>query len=408
MVSPLFGFATGALTKYLSDEDASDKLYGNIIDGAAAKYFNVTKPNEDSERKRLENIRNGIIGEYGLNVADIMDSKGYFTTARDLEDAKGLVDKYIQKFGETPVSFRKKIDIFAEEKPEEFKKAFGMTPAVSRITQLKNKEQHVIDTLKDTPSVRDLIVGTKQTGISGALFGGRVTPSGVIPGRERLEQALEVEAPAITTPTVSPEEMFGLQVATPKFSSNNLNKEIATQLQITAIKDPNDPTGSTVLLQPEAQRSAEVNAVKAVALDFMKMPGYKTIEGTGNETLAVQAATKYIQDNVEIPMQQNFKNYRKTSKGWEQIKGAATSISDGLVNRANAYAVEAGGGKESLQKFEKIVEYIVNKELSKLSDNPSAVKYYISLIPESIKSEKGDLLKKAVQLAYNLDLTKAR
>ena len=43
MVSPLFGFATGALTKYLSDEDESDKLYGSIIDGASAKYFNVTK-----------------------------------------------------------------------------------------------------------------------------------------------------------------------------------------------------------------------------------------------------------------------------------------------------------------------------------------------------------------------------
>ena len=402
MVSPLFGFATGALTKYLSDEDESDKLYGSIIDGTSAKYFNVTKPNEEAERKKLENIRNGIIGEYGINVADIMDSKGYFTTARDLEDAKKLVSNYIQNFGEDPVSFRKKIDTYAKEKPAEFKKAFGMTPAVSRITQLKNKEEHVSNELKNTPALRDLIIGTKPTGIGGTLFGDRVKPSDVIPGRERLEQALEVEAPAITTPSMPPEEMFGLQIATPKFSTNNLNKEVGTRLAISA---PMDAYGN-ITLAPEAQRLPEVNAVKDAAVSFMRQPGFRTIEGAGNETLAVQAATKYVQDNIEMPMQQNFTNYRKTVKGFDTVKGAATTISASLVNKANTYAVETGN--ESLADFERIVQYIVNNELSKISDQPSAVKYYISLIPENVQSKEGVSLKRAVQVAYNLDLAKAR
>lgn len=401
MVSPLFGFAAGALSKYLADEDESDNLAAKIIDGVSSKYFNVTKPNADAELKKLQAVRQGIVGEYGQNVADVFDSKGFFSSG-NLTTAKSLIDDYLKKYGESDKSFRSKIDTFAKDKPAEFKKAFGMTPTVSRITQLKDRDQHVSELFKNTPNVRDLLISPKapKEGVRGMLFGDRVTPSGSIEARGRLEQALEVEAPEVSVPTAPPEEMFGLQVATPRFSSNNLNKEVGSRLAINA---PMDQYGN-ITLQPEAQRLPEVNAVKDAAIQFMKQPGFRTAEGTGNETLAVQAATKYIQQNVEMPMQQNFTGFRKTVRGFETVKGQAVGISSGLTNKANTYAVETGN--ESLSNFERVVQYIVNNELSKLADNPSAIKYYISLIPEDVKSPKGTTLKQAVQTAYNLDLAK--
>lgn len=397
------GLLTGALTKYLEDEDASDRLAANIIDGASNKYFNVTKPNADAEIKKISAVREAIVGEYGQNVADTFDSKGFFQKG-DLVTTKNLIDNYLQKFGETDVSYKKKVDKFAKDNPEEFKRSFGITPTASRITQLQDRDQHVQSLFKDRSNIRDLLIapGTKQKGISGLLFGDRIDPSQQIQARARLEGALDVEAPSVSMPTAAPEEMFGLQVATPRFSTNNLNKEVGTRLAINA---PMDQYGN-ITLQPEAQRLPEVNAVKDAAVNFMKQPGFRTAEGTGNETLAVQAATKYIQDNVEIPMQQNFTGYRKTVKGFETVKGAATGVAPGLTNKANAYAIETGD--ESLSNFDRVVQYIVNNELSKLVDNPSAIKYYISLIPESVKSPEGVSLKQAVQIAYNLDLSKAR
>ena len=44
MVSPLISALLGAGEQYMADEDASDKLKGDIIDGVSKKYFDVELP----------------------------------------------------------------------------------------------------------------------------------------------------------------------------------------------------------------------------------------------------------------------------------------------------------------------------------------------------------------------------
>ena len=41
MVSPLISALLGAGEQYMADEDASDKLKGDIIDGVSKKYFEI-------------------------------------------------------------------------------------------------------------------------------------------------------------------------------------------------------------------------------------------------------------------------------------------------------------------------------------------------------------------------------
>ena len=51
MVSPLISALLGAGEQYMADEDASDELKGNIIDGVSKKYFDVDNNKDGDEEE---------------------------------------------------------------------------------------------------------------------------------------------------------------------------------------------------------------------------------------------------------------------------------------------------------------------------------------------------------------------
>ena len=54
MVSPLVPFLTGATAQFLADEDASDRLKGDIIDGVSSQIYEVEIP---EAQKQINNIK---------------------------------------------------------------------------------------------------------------------------------------------------------------------------------------------------------------------------------------------------------------------------------------------------------------------------------------------------------------
>ena len=52
------GLLSGALTQYLTDEDASDRLKGQIVDATARKLFEVEIQNAKKEINKIRNVKN--------------------------------------------------------------------------------------------------------------------------------------------------------------------------------------------------------------------------------------------------------------------------------------------------------------------------------------------------------------
>ena len=57
MADFLVPFLTGGITQYLSDEDASDKLKGNIIDNVSKKLYDEEIPQAEKEIRQTYRSR---------------------------------------------------------------------------------------------------------------------------------------------------------------------------------------------------------------------------------------------------------------------------------------------------------------------------------------------------------------
>lgn len=211
MVSPLVGFLSGAATQYLADEDASDKLKGNIIDAVSRKLYEVELPTEEKALKNMKFVKDSITTEYGKATADVFDNLGFFQSG-DIDDARKAIDKYLEKYNITGKDLRNKVENLLNKDPKKYESLFSKTLTGGRETALKDRKELVSNLFKDRSNIRDLLVtpGAPTEGIRGALFGDRLTPSGVIPARGRLEQATQVTPEPITSTMETPAELFGL------------------------------------------------------------------------------------------------------------------------------------------------------------------------------------------------------
>ena len=210
MASLLTGLLSGAAMQYLADEDASDKLKGNIIDAVSRKLYEIDIPNEEASIKKMQTVKSALVTQFGKNTADVFDNLG-FTESGNLDTSLSQIKDYLEKYGETGDSFRNKVESFIKDKPTEFESAYGQTQTGRRATALEDRREHVNKLFSNTPYIRDLLIapGQEQKGVMGKLFGGRVTPSTQIAARGRLEEATQVptaEMPEAQTPS----EMFGL------------------------------------------------------------------------------------------------------------------------------------------------------------------------------------------------------
>lgn len=212
MASALEGILAGGITKYLADEDASDKLKGQIIDAVSRKLYEVEIPNEERTIKKIKGVKQAITTEYGKATADVFDNLGFFQSG-DIADARKAIDGYLEKYNITGNGFRTNVEKLLKEQPEKYNQLYNRTLTGTRETALKDRISTVNNLFKDRSNIRDLLVSptAPQTGVRGALFGDRITPSGVIPARGRLEEATKVQPEEITSTMETPAELFGLK-----------------------------------------------------------------------------------------------------------------------------------------------------------------------------------------------------
>jgi len=232
MASLLTGLLSGAAMQYLADEDASDKLKGNIIDAVSRKLYEIDIPNEEASIKKMQTVKSALVTQFGKNTADVFDNLG-FTQSGNLDTSLSQIEDYLEKYGETGDSFRTKVENFVKEKPQDFSSAYGQTTTGRRGAALDDRREHVNKLFSNTPYIRDLLIapGQEQKGVMGKLFGGRVTPSTQIAARGRLEEATRLpmgEMPEAPTPS----EMFGLTEVSA--GRTYLGSDVETQRQLLA------------------------------------------------------------------------------------------------------------------------------------------------------------------------------
>lgn len=213
MVSPLVPFLTGATAQYLADEDASDRLKGDIIDGVSKQLYEVEIPEAQKQINNIKTIKNNVKSRYGEGVAEAFDNIGLFESAD-----QRLVDNEIQKYFKNLEDNNKgseddfksfvndlygKSQLAGEEGAKaasEFKSVFGGQSALqSKVSQLKDRKEKVRELFNDRSNMRDLLVApdAPQEGVRGLLFGDRVTPADVPGATGRLTEATQVDVPEI-------------------------------------------------------------------------------------------------------------------------------------------------------------------------------------------------------------------
>ena len=211
MVSPLVPFLLGAGSQYLADEDESDRLKGDIIDGVSKQIYEVEIPEAQKQINSIKGIKSAVIGRYGEGVAEAFDNIGLYESGD-----QRLVDEEIRKYfvnlkdtkNISQDAFEKSInDLFektklAGEEGQEasrlFKGRFGGQSMLSLKTQqLKDRKETVKELFNDRSNMRDLLVApdAPKEGVRGFLFGDRVTPQDVPGATGRLTEATQVDVP---------------------------------------------------------------------------------------------------------------------------------------------------------------------------------------------------------------------
>ena len=420
MVNPFISALLGAGEQYMADEDASDELKGNIIDGVSKKYFEVELPAQKNTINAMKEVKRQIANQYGDKIADIGDNYGFYEDG-NIERAMKRIEDFIATTRDTTQTFRNKVEKMS---PEDFASVFGKTSMIgAREQSLENRETRVNNIFSDRSNVRDLLVSpdAPQGGVRGFLFGDRLKQKDVITARGKLETAIEDRPPE--TEQVDRQSIFDVKTgdvqqasatvadsiplflpAIPKYSTNELNTEIAQQMQVGSVFDQ---ASQTLLLQPEAQRIDEVNAVKEVAINNLYK--FKEADGSGNVASAIKFARSYLQTNVDDFLSGNFTNYAKAQEGaFGPIQGTAVGIENKLVTVAEEFA--ANSGDKTLMDADqaiKVISYLADKA-EQFVGNDDTISYYLKSIPQIPLGEKIKDLRFAVQFAYNKNNARGR
>jgi hypothetical protein len=211
MVSPLVPFLLGAGSQYLADEDESDRLKGDIIDGVSKQIYEVEIPEAQKQINSIKRIKSAVIGRYGEGVAEAFDNIGLYESG-DQRLVDDEIRKYFVNLKDTKNisqdAFEKSInDLFektklagkeGQEASELFKGRFGGQSMLSLKTQqLKDRKETVKELFNDRSNMRDLLVApdAPKEGVRGFLFGDRVTPQDVPGATGRLTEATQVDVP---------------------------------------------------------------------------------------------------------------------------------------------------------------------------------------------------------------------
>jgi len=196
MVSPLVPFLLGAGSQYLADEDASDRLKGDIIDGVSKQIYEVEIPEAQKQINNIKGIKQAIRSKYGDGVAEAFDNIGLYESG-DQRLVDNEIEKYFTSLENRPSkitrdSFEKIVnDLYlksqlpgeeGQKAAADFKGRFGGQSMLALKTQqLTDRKDKVRELFNDRSNMRDLLVApdAPKEGVRGFLFGDRVTPQDV-------------------------------------------------------------------------------------------------------------------------------------------------------------------------------------------------------------------------------------
>jgi len=390
------GLLSGALTQYISDEDASDKLKGQIVDATARKLFEVEIPNAKKEINKIRNVKNALTNE-NARLAEFADLKGFLESG-DLRIANDLINKYIATTQDTRESFIKKINTL--DAPG-FKSAFGSQSLLDLRTQnLQTKESTVNNLFGDRSQIRDLLIapGAPEGGVGGFLFGDRVRPKDQIAVRGRLESAVSQDQKVVEPSQAATQSIFDVRTSQDKdeldymFSPATIYLGRTDEIAKAAssfrgfsrnIQTGKDNFGNTIIIGMTFQGNKEIeyNAFVSKMQDLASQ--YKdSATGKVNLSALSSAANNALTEQTESTLSRVFNNYQAMQ---DQEKRAANITG---INLADTIYKTTGFNQAFNEQYptdeEKVDAFIT--ELQNLKDR-SQQKFFASRIPAGVTVE---------------------
>ena len=359
MVSPLISALLGAGEQYMADEDASDKLKGDIIDAASKKYFDVELPNQKAVINRMKEVKDTIKNQYGDKIADIGDNFGFYDDG-NIDNARKRIEDFIGATADTTQTFRKKVEAMS---PEDFASAFGKTSMIgAREQSLEDRETRVNSIFSDRSNMRDLLVSpdAPKGGIRGALFGKRLQPQDTIAARGRLESQLE-DRPVRVEDRPDAKSLFDIRAETSDLTTGFLFQpapvDIGTENEILAAVESyrgfaeniqrDSQTGVITGMTFAGNKAVEYNAFKQVMTDLG--PSYDDERGNVAMTALVEAADQKLKAQTQkVIGDLIFDGYKVLAI--DEKAGAKT------IERADTTYTSTGFKKEFTDKYTTLEE----------------------------------------------------
>ena len=386
MADFLVPFLTGGITQYLSDEDASDKLKGNIIDNVSKKLYDEEIPQAEKEIRLIKDVRQAVDNQFGPGVSKAFENMGFFDSGdrtttfntirqylNDLKKNRNVTEDQFKKQVNKLYKDSQGVGTVATEAAQQFKNQFGgASPLDLRITQLENRKTKVNELFNDRSNIRDLIVSPSapKEGIRGALFGDRVTPGDVPGAMARITEATKVDTPDVTTedrdatksifPEMAGGEVFDFNNTkhTSRLSQaeRNFNKQFFdTQLnKFNFNLDKEDPGRATADYIIQGYDEAVKNGYKFGLVDYARE---RYIDYTLSTMFGI---TGYASQGGVITQAPTTKKQPVTAKGtqtgtkMDETQTIVGSEDVGAISAVDPKATTKKEVKEAIEKTEKI------------------------------------------------------
>ena len=397
MVSPLFGILGGAATKYLADEDASDKIKGNIVDAVSKKIFDIELPTAKKELKNAQDVKLAIENTYGTEFAEAFDNLGYYDSG-DIRIANSLIDSYIKQTRDTKDTFAAKVK---KMKPEDFKKVFGSQSLTKlKQSQIEDREGKVNNLFADRPNLSKLLVAPSapQGGIRGALFGGRVKPSDALAVRGQLEKMTETDI----TPAERGEAMSIFEVAkeqqdiTTQYLFSRATTDIGSPVNVAKAAQnyrgfsegiQTDSMDNVTGIKLAGTKQVEYNAFTSVMGDLGY--AYKSPEGGVNLTALAEAANQQLTAQTQGVMSRGiFNNYNVLTLPEKQKGGGIQTAA--IQYGATGFKEEFNNKyKTDIDKVKALLSHM--SSLGSLSEQQYFAQSLPNNIPIQVKGQQQDL-----------------
>ena len=182
-------FLMGAIGEVQRQRQETDDITGKIVDTVAPYILNKIFDAEKLSEKQTK-LFNGYSNRYGANFAQVIANANLLESG-DEKEADALIKNY---FGtDDLLSIKKMVDEKAKDS-KSFQKLFGQNPITTRQRSIKDKKEFINEQFSDRANLKRLMIDPEQkrSGLSGFLFGDRITQEDVPGATQRLAEGLQI------------------------------------------------------------------------------------------------------------------------------------------------------------------------------------------------------------------------